>query len=204
MLFYIQTHRGKYIPSQTRHTYKLIILYSYLLYQYYLYELISPRMKDPLIFENLWQGYIIYINRQTFFWWGFYQDLSRLHKFQANNTFQCCKNVTDLVCCKNVTLIFPSFAEILHNSQAKSLYSVAIMTHLPLPIMQLHVVFIRFSHNFVTIFPCLLFHHYQATVAKMSHKMLRFLMRNKPRTNYPKSLEYQYITLYVSKGIIYL
>ena len=147
-------------------------------------------MKDPLIFENLCQGYIIYINRQTFFWCGFYQNLSRLHKFQAKNTFQCCKNVTDLVCCKNVTLIFPSFAEILHNSQAISPCNVAIMTHLPHPIMQLHVVFIRFSHNFVTISHVFLFHHYQATVAKMSHKMLRFLMRNKPRTNYPKSLEY--------------
>jgi len=27
-------------------------------------------MKPPLIFENLWQGYIIYINRYTFFLWG--------------------------------------------------------------------------------------------------------------------------------------
>ena len=147
-------------------------------------------MKDPFIFKNLCQGYIIYINRQTFFWQGFCKDLSRLHKFQANNTFQCCKNVTDLVCCKNVTLIFPSFAEILHNSQAISPYNVAFMTHPPHLIIQLHVVFIRFSQNFITIFPCLLFHHYQSTVAKMSHKMLRFLMRNKPRTNYPKSLEY--------------
>ena len=147
-------------------------------------------MKDPFIFENLCQGYIIYINRQTFFWQGFCKDLSRLHKFQANNTFQCCKNVTDLVCCKNVTPIFPSFAEILHNSQAESLYSVAFMTHLPFPIMQLHVVFIRFSHNFVTISLVFLFHHYQATVAKMSHKMLRFLMRKIAQKNHPKSLEY--------------
>ena len=150
-------------------------------------------MKHPLIFENLCKGYIIYINRQTVFGWGFYVYLLGLHKKQAKDSFSTigCTTISSVVKMSHQNLAgLLSFCTILRQKMCIVLH--LCYTPHP-PYTQLHVVFIRFSHNFITISPCLLFHHYPAKCREQTQNKDEFFDENKAGTNYPKLLEYQYI-----------